>query len=897
MKSSGKKSETGVTPMMAQYMSIRETAGDALLFYRMGDFYELFFDDAVKAAEALDIALTKRGKYKGEDIAMCGVPVASADSYLMRLIEKGFRVAVCEQMESPEQAKKRGSKSVVRRQMVRLVTPGTLTEDILLDPKTANRLVAVNCTASGQWALAWADVSTGEFVSMDFTGSHAKERLVELLVSLNPSEVLHPAQMELPLAILEHNYAITAKETSYFRVTSEAETRLSAGFGAKSLSGFGNFSRAETGALIAVYEYIKSTQAGEQPKLNSPARHHQEQYLAIDPATRNSLEITRSVKGTRSGSLLAAVDRTVSAAGARLLADRLERPSTDIALINERLDACAWLVDEIDLANDIADHIKGLPDLSRSFSRLSLGRGGPRDLLGVARAVQAGDAINQTVDRFQKTEIPTALSQHLKAVSLAGSFDLAELVLDISKALVSNPPLFDREGGFIETGWSAALDELRSLKDNSRQKIAALQEKYAKTTGVPGLKIKHNNVLGYFVEVTPRHGPSLLEEPSAQLFHHRQTLGSAVRFSTDELSALAAEILSAADRALSLERSIYNDLLARILEQKTTLQQIANGLACLDVLQASARWAKTENAVRPKPMSDTGFDVEKARHPVVEQALKKAGEQTFTPNDCKLCSAHESGAKLLFVTGPNMAGKSTWLRQNALLVILMQAGFFVPAASARIGIVDRLFSRVGASDDLSEGRSTFMVEMIETAAILNQATERSFVILDEIGRGTATWDGLALAWATAEHLQAVNRCRALFATHYHELTVLANRVSGIANVSLQAREWKGELVFLHTVSSGPATRSYGIQVARLSGMPQQAIKRATEVLRELESSNNSASLTEDLPLFAAAEELPNSEELSKAEQLLRAANPDEMSPREALEFVYQLRELSEQEDV
>jgi len=891
MNTRTKKTKTGVTPMMAQYMSIRETAGDALLFYRMGDFYELFFDDAIQAAEALDIALTKRGKYEGKDIAMCGVPVISANGYLMRLIEKGFRVAVCEQMESPAEAKKRGGKSVVRREMVRLVTPGTLTEDTLLDAKAANRLAAINCTASGQWALAWVDVSTGEFASMDFGGDHGKEQLAEALVSLSPKEVLHCTSVDLPRVIIERGYALTAKDISNFRVSSEKQKRLAAAFGATSLDGFGAFSRAQIGALIAVFEYVEITQAGSAPKLNPPTCLFREQYLAIDPATRSSLEITRTLKGTRAGSLLAAVDRTTSAPGARLLADRLERPSTDLNKINQRLDSCEWLCARPDLAHVFMEKIKGLPDLSRSLSRLSLGRGGPRDLVGIARSVQAGADIVLAVARATTIDVPSSLTRDLDAVSLLKRPKLAALVNDMQAAFIDNPPMLDRDGGFVEQGWSVALDEQRSLRDNSRQKIAELQGKYIKNTGVSSLKIKHNNVLGYFVEVTPRYGQTLLESPFTELFHHRQTLGSAVRFSTDELSALAAEILSAADRALAMEREIYAEFLSRILAEKNTLQEIANALARLDVLQSSAHWANAENGVRPEPTMDTHFDVQSARHPVVEQALLKTGAQGFTPNDCKLCGAHEAAAKLLFVTGPNMAGKSTWLRQNAILVILMQAGLFVPAAKARIGIVDRLFSRVGASDDLSEGRSTFMVEMTETAAILNQATERSFVILDEIGRGTATWDGLALAWATAEHLQGVNCCRALFATHYHELTVLANRLPGIANVSLQAREWEGDLVFLHKVAPGAATRSYGIQVAKLSGMPEQAVQRAREVLQELEEVNNSSGLMDDLPLFAAISEPEYSKKPSEVEQRLHGAKVDEMSPREALEFIYQLQEL------
>ncbi|VAV93265.1 DNA mismatch repair protein MutS [hydrothermal vent metagenome] len=879
--------------MMAQYMKIREGAGDALLFYRMGDFYELFFEDAVTASAALDITLTKRGQHKGKDIPMCGVPVVAAEGYLLRLIKQGHRVAVCEQTETPEQAKKRGGKSVVNRKMVRLVTSGTLTEDTLLEAKTANRLVAMNATASGAFALAWADVSTGEFASMEFSGQNGKTNMDETLVSLSPSEVLlHPA-LDSPVALLGDAAAITLLEESSFRVSTARQSRLASGFSVASLDGFGDFGRAELGALLALYDYVELTQAGEKPKLHPPVRHKEDAHLAIDPATRRSLEITHSLTGTRKGSLLAAVDHTVSSSGARTLADRLQRPSTNLKQINERLDSVAWLVGEPDVLAELRIQLQGLPDLLRAVSRLSLGRGGPRDLCAAAKAVFAGEQINAGFITKVKRNLPVALEKNLSAISLIGRPKLATLVEEINKAFVTTPAVQDRDGGFIAKGWSAALDEQCELRDHSRQRIAKLQGAYIAKTGISSLKIKHNNVLGFFVELPPRHGQVLLEEPFITQFRHRQTLASAVRFSTDELAVLEAEILSAAERALALEREIYAGFLARLLQQESALQTIAHALAALDVTQSSAQWAIRHNGTRPHLDANSDFDIEHARHPVVEQALYRDGQQVFTPNDCKLGAAHSTQARLLFVTGPNMAGKSTWLRQNALLIILAQAGLFVPAKQARFGLVDRLFSRVGASDDLSKGRSTFMVEMIETAAILHQASQRSFVILDEIGRGTATWDGLALAWATAEHLQGVNGCRALFATHYHELTALAGRLQGIGNVSLAAKEWKGDLVFLHTVVAGAADRSYGIQVAKLSGMPSAAITRAKQVLSELEADNQTSHLADELPLFAPRLQEAAPAQASKVEQRLGEAELDDMSPREALEFIYELRALSD----
>ncbi len=888
-----KLKKPGITPMMAQYMRIRETAGDALLFYRMGDFYELFFDDAIAASGALDITLTKRGHHNGEDIPMCGVPVAAAEGYLLRLIEKGFRVAVCEQTESPAEAKKRGPKSVVNREMVRLVTPGTLTEETLLDAKLANRIMALNQTASAELALAWADVSTGEFATISFSGTNAAEQLEETLVSLSPKELLLPETLEAPEFLSHLGIALTPMQSSSFAVTVVKEKRLANAFGATGLDGYGQFSRAETGALIALYDYVALTQAGSAPKLRPPVQHQTSAHLAIDPATRRSLEISATLTGTRKGSLLAAVDRTVTAAGARVLTDRLERPSTDLAQINTRLDAIAWLLDEPDLSQQIRKQLQGIPDLARAFSRLSLGRGGPRDLLSAARAVSAGEMINALFLEAAKRDLPKGLADDLETVSLKGRAGLAALVEELQNAFVETPSVYDREGGFVTKGWSAALDEQRELRDNSRRRIARLQGKYSEKTDLPALKIKHNNVLGYFVEVTPRHAQVLLGEPLNDVFRHRQTLASAVRFSTDELSGLETEIRSAADRALALEREIYDGFLSRVLDESTAVRDIAYGLAGLDVLQGNVHWARSNAAVRPILGDHQDFEIKAGRHPVVEPALARDGQRNFTPNDCALGKTREDKARLLFVTGPNMAGKSTWLRQNALMVILAQAGLFVPAEQARIGLVDQLFSRVGASDDLARGRSTFMVEMTETAAILNQATERSFVILDEIGRGTATWDGLAIAWATAEHIQAINKCRALFATHYHELTALAGRLPHIANVSLKAKEWNGDLVFLHTVVPGAADRSYGIQVARLSGLPDAAIARATEVLSELEASNDKGALAEDLPLFAPRAKPQAVLKPSVVETRLRAAQLDDMSPREAMEFIYELRLLAD----
>lgn len=887
-RSKSKAGQPGkVTPMMAQYLAIREGLDDALLFYRMGDFYELFFDDAKQAAEALDIALTKRGQHLGEDIPMCGVPVHSANAYLQRLIGQGFKVAVCEQTEDPAEAKKRGAKSVVNREMVRLVTPGTLSEDSLLAPDRANRLAALAQTAGGDAALAWADISTGEFAVQEFVPPDALHAAREMLAGLSASELLVSDNLtDLPQ---QAELLCTPLPASSFKVTSAAETRLSSHFGAAGLDSFGQFNRAGKSALIALFGYVELTQAGAAPRLHPPQLLQSDQFLRMDPATRHSLELVRSQSGSRKGSLLASIDRTVTAPGARLLADRLSRPFAGLERIHLQLDAVQWLADRPQALEALREILQTVPDLQRVFSRLQLGRGGPRDLRQAASAILAGERVNAGLLDLANTGFATALEQALEAVSLAKRAGLAEVVRDIGKAFIETPPVHDREGGFVAKDWNPKLDELRELRDHSRRAIAALQGKYAQSSGVQSLKVKHNNVLGYFVEVTPRNADALMDEDGP--FRHRQTLGSAVRFTTQELSGLESEILSAADKTLALEREIYAGLLQRLQQYVAEIRDIASALAELDVLQASAIYANDKQCCHPKVEAGGAFHIVAGRHPVVEDALLRDGGQVFTPNDCALGDAHETGARLTLVTGPNMAGKSTWLRQNALMVVMAQAGLFVPAREARIGLADRVFSRVGASDDLARGRSTFMVEMTETAAILHQSTEQSFVILDEIGRGTATWDGLAIAWAVTEHLQGVNKSRVLFATHYHELTGLAGELPGVANVSLRAKEFRGDLIFLHEVAAGAADRSYGIQVARLSGLPALAVSRAGEVLSRLEAENHNVDHMDELPLFAARVSEPVTPKKSAVEERLAAASPDEMSPREALEFLYALREL------
>ena len=867
---------SNVTPMMAQYLEIKVDHPNALLFYRMGDFYELFFDDAIAAAGALDIALTKRGKHLGEDIAMCGVPYHAAEGYLLTLIRKGHRVAVCEQLESPTEAKKRGYKSIVNRGVTRVVTPGTLTEDSLLDARRHNFLAAY-ANVRGEGALAWVDISTGAFSVLGCDGAELGPELARL----NPKEVLLSDAGEADFGtIVEHSgAAVTILGNAAFDSTNGLK-RLCHVYSVSSLDGFGAFTRAEVASLAAVVEYLDITQKGKLPLLRSPVREKRDAAMQIDASTRKSLELTRGINGGRAGSLLSVIDRTQTAGGARLLERRLSSPSRDLPEISARQDAIAWCLNNGDIATLLEDKLREVPDLDRALSRLSMDRGGPRDMTAIQRAVGKAETIAEALPE----EMPEALASASK--DLVGQGILLTL---LDAALVAEPPLLLRDGGFIASGYDTELDEFRSLRDEGRSVVAALQSRYAREAGVPGLKVKHNNVLGYFIEVTATHSSKMLAAPLSETFIHRQTTANQVRFTTIELSELETRILNAGGRCSEIEKRLYSDVLEAIIAQAPELFTLARALAEFDLSAALARLAREERWVRPTMTTEREFMITDGRHPVVEAALKPSGTQ-FVANDCDL-----SNEQIWLLTGPNMAGKSTYLRQNALIAVLAQMGAFVPAKSATVGIVSQVFSRVGASDDLSKGQSTFMVEMVETAAILNQADDRALVILDEIGRGTATYDGLSIAWATLEHLHEVNRCRALFATHYHEMTGLSEKLDGVANATVTVKEWEGDVIFLHEVKRGTADRSYGVQVARLAGLPETVVARAKVVLEALEKGEREGQrkfVIDDLPLFnAIPTSAPQKTAPSQVEARLKSIMPDDLSPKEALNLIYELRDL------
>ncbi|MEZ5736147.1 MAG: DNA mismatch repair protein MutS [Novosphingobium sp.] len=853
--------------MMAQYLALKEEAGDCLLFYRMGDFFELFFDDAKEAAQILDIALTSRGEHLGEPVPMCGVPVHSAEGYLARLIKAGCRVAIAEQVESPAEAKKRGgSKALVARDIVRFVTAGTLTEEALLEPRRANVLASL-CDLRGTIGIAACDISTGRMELEEST----PDRLAAALARIGASEVVAPDGWDGAPgeAILRPSRDFTSDG---------GEKRLKTVHGVATLDGFGAFSRPMLAAAGGLIAYLDHVGRGALPLLLPPVQLAGGAHLAMDEATRASLEILGASQGGRKGSLIDAVDRCVTGAGARQLADDLSAPLTDRAAIAGRLELVQWLHDDALLREDLRGVLRALPDVGRALGRVVAGRGSPRDLGQLRDGLTEARRIR---DHLQSREQRPVLLDRLLP-SLGGHGELVDLY---SRALVPSPPTERGQGGFIAEGYDAALDELRAISGNARRAIAALEAKYRDDTGIAALKIKHNNVLGYFIEVPAKHGDKLMAPDSG--FTHRQTMAGAVRFNALALHEEASRIAEAGGHALAAEESHFEELVAAAVAARQAIAETAAALARIDVAAGQAERAAEGGWCRPSIVDEPCLAIEAGRHPVVEAALGEKGER-FVANDCRL-SAED---RLWLVGGPNMGGKSTFLRQNALIVLLAQAGGFVPAASAEIGLVDRLFSRVGASDNLARGRSTFMVEMVETAAILAQATERSFVILDEVGRGTSTYDGLALAWAVVEAVHEVNRCRCLFATHYHELARLAESCEALSLHHVRAREWKGELVLLHELADGPADRSYGLAVARLAGVPQQVVARAKAVLDRLErvraETGGLAAGLGDLPLFAAALDAQE-EQCDSLRERLCDIDVDALSPREALDLLYELK--------
>lgn len=867
----------GHTPMMAQYHAVKAAHPDCLLFYRMGDFYEMFFDDALVASKILDLTLTKRGKTSGDDIAMCGVPFHAADAYIARLIRAGQKVAICDQVETPEQAKQRGgSKALVRREVVRIITAGTLIEDNLLDSKSNNYLAAY-VDMNGQAGIAFADVSTGEFLLQSLNTIEAKSALQRL----NPSEIICKNAQDFS----DDLNAISSVRPSGFFDSASGILKLENLFGISEEDLSKNFSRAEIAAAGALLHYVDETQKGQIPYLSAPKRIEGFKTVDFDPSTFRSLELVKTQSGEREGSLIDLLDTAQTGPGSRMIQSRLLSPLRDVAEINRRHDEIESLIAAFDVTRNIRGILKMVPDMERALARLSLNRGGPRDMAALRDGLHYAGLIRAAL--IEKGMATSALARCCDQLQLTErQHDYKE---KLTSGLSESLPLLMRDGGFIAAGFCPHLDKVRSLKSETHHHIAALQTKYVQDTGIDSLKITHNNVLGFFIEVPAKRADAMMVKSgdTDNPFIHRQTMSNGVRFTTPDLSNLERDIAVSAEKAQAIEEDYYNQFRHEAMTLADDISRVARGLAAIDVATSMATLSVDKSYSRPRIDDSDAFDIQGGRHPVVEQALVKKHTR-FAPNDSKLSGSE----KLWLLTGPNMAGKSTFLRQNALIAIMAQAGFYVPATSAHIGIVDKVFSRVGASDDLARGHSTFMIEMVETAAILQNATAKSLVILDEIGRGTATFDGLSIAWATLEHLHNTINCRGLFATHYHELTQLKSQLSHLACYTMDVKDWKDEIIFLHTVKAGSADRSYGIHVAKLAGLPETVIDRAADVLRLLEDSKarGGSGAVAGLPLFASPPSPPKPK-ISAVEQRLSEINPDSLTPREALDILYSLKSL------
>ena len=872
-----------VTPMMAQYLEIKRNNLDYLLFYRMGDFYELFFEDAEKAAAVLDIALTKRGKHLGQDIPMCGVPVNSHQVYLSKLIKSGFKVAICEQTEDPLEARKRGAKSVVSREVVRIITPGTLTEDDLLEHNLNNYLAAIYCSAT-ECSLAWLDLSTGAFLvqTIDVTN------VGTVLSRIEPSEILITENSLASCDLFATSGPWKNLFTFVPEITPDKNIAISKfeEFFKNGDTGFlFGLSNTELFSCMILFDYLVITQKGTIRNLQEPVKFQDSNIMLIDDATRKNLELTKTMDGSRVGSFLNNIDFTKTGGGGRKLHNWLSAPLFNTQAIGQRLDSVAFFFGGQKERAFLQQQFREFPDIERAIGRLSMNRGAPRDLARVKNGLVVGKNV--------RSHIPAVGLPKLIKSALENLDKNEDLIGILTDALLEDLPVLAKDGGFIKTGFSQELDELRAIMSDSQGMINELQQKYANSEEIPNLKIKFNRMLGYFIETTKRHGDILLS--NNEVFIHRQTMKNAVRFSTEELISLEGKISTATEKALAIELAIFETIVSKVISKKEKILSTADAVSFLDVICGFAEMAENKNYCRPTVDNSSVYEIKQGRHPVVENSSnfydnQISGKTAFVSNDCSLTQDD----RLWLLTGPNMAGKSTYLRQNALIPILAQMGSFVPAASAHIGLIDKLFSRVGASDNLARGHSTFMVEMVETAAILKQATKKSFVILDEIGRGTATFDGLSIAWAVIEYLHEQNACRGLFATHYHELTEISEQLNSLSCHKMSVKEWRGEVVFLHTVGPGSADRSYGIHVADLAGLPKQVVKRADNLLSIIEkNSPNLGNLkgSKPLPLLEEQTEDSEMERLAEVAKVLRDISPDDLSPKQALEHLYLLKKI------
>lgn len=853
------------TPMMEQYFGLKEKHQDCLLLYRMGDFYELFCDDAIKAASILDITLTKRGKDdSGEGIPMCGVPVHAYEAYLIKLISSGLKIAVCEQMESPEDAKKRGHKGPLNRDVVRIITPGTITEETLLNKRQNNFIVSLSVPFKDSITAAYIDISTQEF----FVESLSLNNMQNMIDRLCPSELLLPDVLleNSAYPFLYNQYRSILNPVPKARFNTKANTqKLCEQYNVKVLDAFGlsEFAVQAAGILI---DYIATTQKKVLDYFPRPTLINTDKFLQLDPSTRRSLEIVRTQHGATKGSLLSHMDMTKTAAGGRLLYQRLLNPLQCIKTLNHRYDQIDFFLRNADIKPPLEKALKETPDLERCLGRLSLGRAFPRDLSAVRESLrQSQNAINLLKDDAPFQALPKI---HAK---LPGLKNILE------DAIEESAPVYIEDGHFIKAGYSAELDKVRYTARNAQQLMKGLEEQYVKETEIQNLRIRYNKLIGYYIEVTPSH---LSKVPD--YFQQKQKISTATRFTTDKLLILESEITQASHKIIKLETELFHELCTKTLENYHDLLELSQEISVVDVSLSLAALCEKYTYVRPDVIEGSSiFDIQKARHPVVEATLK----EKFHPNDC----THNQDTSFLLLTGPNMAGKSTYLRQNALVVLMAQVGCFVPAEKARFGVVDRLFSRVGASDDITQGQSTFMVEMIETATILQQATAKSFVILDEIGRGTATYDGVSIAWAVTEYLH-LKKCRTIFATHYHELNDLEDQLKGLTCLTMKIKEWEDKIIFLHEVAHGAANQSFGIHVAKLAGLPTPVLARAEEILLKFQAEEVTKPKIMATQKTALFQETKVVSKPSAVEQLLKEQNLDRLSPKQALDVLYAMFE-------
>ncbi len=868
------------TPVMRQYLDIKFAHFDCLLLFRMGDFYELFYEDAITASRTLGIALTKRSKSGADEICMCGVPHHALENYLNKLLDEGFKVAICDQVETPEQAKKqRGYKAIVNRLVTRIITPGTIIEESLLEAGEPSYLVSI-AMEKGNAAIAAVDLSTSEISVI----SVPEAEIINELARLRPKEILLSDKYrsnEIASIISDQLDMRISFQVDSNYAPKKCEKNLLEFYHISALDAIGRLQKAEISALGSIIEYISLTQKENLPKLPKPKILNYQKFMGIDASTRRNLEIVASSSGGVRGSLFATIDSTVSKAGSRLLYNYLSAPLVEIDKIKARLDVTKFFYENISLAESVRKSLKKTGDLERCITRLNMGRSTPKDLLSIKYTIEIAEKIRADFVNSVGMDLPSHIEPIIKP--LLGQGEIYEL---ISSSIRDEATNSIADGGVIKRQYHPKIAELYNLIENGQAAIEKLRNQYRKETGIDTLKISNNNVIGLFIDITARHAGKIVDDK----FIHRQTTANSVRYTTTELQELESNMVNAKLMVVGLEQDIYHKICAQAIDKQQSLLDLASSLSLLDVYCNFALIADENNYSMPILSDDIGFEIIGGRHPVVEQSLKKSND-SFIQNDCKL----SMDERVWLITGPNMAGKSTYLRQNAIITILAHIGSYVPAESAKIGVVDKIFSRIGAGDDLNKGQSTFMLEMLETSSILAQSSHKSLIILDEVGRGTSTYDGVAIAWSVLEHIHDKIRARCLFATHYHELTALEDILPALENYTVDVDDSGARILFLHKIKKGFASKSYGVHVAELAGLPKPVIRKATELLKKFEKDSGKTNKeimkneSHNMSLFEVSTD-PESKKHKQLFNNLTNIDPDTLSPKEALDALYKLKE-------